>query len=283
YILPNVDKLERNSITLLETNPQFIESFLLGMNHEMARELLWREYPTDQRGSYFRQFWSIKDSQIFPKPLEELLDIKEIHKWEGSLGDNGRGSILVLVIRGELLQKYPDTMIYAQKASYASPDARKPRLLPENLEEGNTKFPLFRAEIEPDITLVGFELTAEDAIGHRATLANENLSDKDPGWFFVLKQRPGHLSFGFDDYIDAQGNVEGMPPTPQKWENLTWENLVDHKNDLDSYHLTFNKNFNPVTNPQGYTWNKNAADLAAILFQNPVIFARHAAEMLPEL
>ena len=30
---------------------------MVGLNHEMARELLWREYPTDQRGSYFRQFW----------------------------------------------------------------------------------------------------------------------------------------------------------------------------------------------------------------------------------
>jgi len=26
----------------------------------MGRELLWREYPTDQRGSYFRQFWDVK-------------------------------------------------------------------------------------------------------------------------------------------------------------------------------------------------------------------------------
>ena len=30
---------------------------MVGLNHEFARKLLWREYPTDQRGSYFRQFW----------------------------------------------------------------------------------------------------------------------------------------------------------------------------------------------------------------------------------
>ena len=30
---------------------------MVGLNHEFARELLWREFPTDQRGSYFRQFW----------------------------------------------------------------------------------------------------------------------------------------------------------------------------------------------------------------------------------
>ncbi len=40
--------------TLLRTNNRFIEAYLVGLNHEMGRELLWREYPTDQRGTYFR-------------------------------------------------------------------------------------------------------------------------------------------------------------------------------------------------------------------------------------
>ena len=40
-------------------NPKFIESYMVGLNHEMGRELLWREYPTDQRGSYLRQFWDV--------------------------------------------------------------------------------------------------------------------------------------------------------------------------------------------------------------------------------
>ena len=30
---------------------------MAGLNHEMARELLWRGYPTDQRGTVFRRFW----------------------------------------------------------------------------------------------------------------------------------------------------------------------------------------------------------------------------------
>ena len=49
--LPNINLIEPNSITLLETNQRFIESYMVGLNHEFARELLWREYPTDQRGS----------------------------------------------------------------------------------------------------------------------------------------------------------------------------------------------------------------------------------------
>ena len=57
--LPNINLIEQNSITLLETNQKFIEAYMVGLNHEFARELLWREYPTDQRGSYFRQFWDV--------------------------------------------------------------------------------------------------------------------------------------------------------------------------------------------------------------------------------
>ncbi len=57
--VPNLHLIEQNTVTLLNTNQRFIESYMVGLNHEFARELLWREYPTDQRGSYFRQFWDV--------------------------------------------------------------------------------------------------------------------------------------------------------------------------------------------------------------------------------
>jgi hypothetical protein len=38
----------------------FLEAYMVGLNHELARELLWREFPTDQRGGYFRQFWDVR-------------------------------------------------------------------------------------------------------------------------------------------------------------------------------------------------------------------------------
>ena len=41
----------------LETNRRFVEAYMVGLNHEMGRELLWRGYPTDQRGTYFDAFW----------------------------------------------------------------------------------------------------------------------------------------------------------------------------------------------------------------------------------
>src|SRR5205823_4251410 len=84
--LPNLNLIEQNSITLLETNRRFIEAYLIGLNHEFARELLWRAYPTDQAGSYFRQFWDprgfLDDQTVDPEQLKERLrDIPEVHRW----------------------------------------------------------------------------------------------------------------------------------------------------------------------------------------------------------
>ena len=41
----------------LRTNRAFVEAYMIGLNVEMARELLWRGFPTDQQGTYFRNFW----------------------------------------------------------------------------------------------------------------------------------------------------------------------------------------------------------------------------------
>jgi len=60
-LLPGVEKIPQNTIGLLKTNRRFVESYLCGCNHEFAGELLWRGFPTDQRGSYFRQFWNVDE------------------------------------------------------------------------------------------------------------------------------------------------------------------------------------------------------------------------------
>ena len=99
-LLPGIENIPENTISLLQTNTVFLNSYMVGLNHEMARELLWREYPTDQRGTYFRQFWDaavavqrerlqrILDggTPITPTDEEAIVekyrDIKEIHSWK---------------------------------------------------------------------------------------------------------------------------------------------------------------------------------------------------------
>ena len=188
YFLPNIQLLPFNSITLLETNQKFIEAYMVGLNHEFASELLWREYPTDQRGSYFRQFWDVTsfltNPGADPEALRErLFDIPKLHRWstDSGLGDHDnreeqgdKEDELVLAIRGELLKKYPTAVVYAHRAEWerrnGAIDKSRPRKLadlPAGVPPPTTlvKTPLYEAKVPPDIYFFGFDLTAED--GHR--------------------------------------------------------------------------------------------------------------------
>lgn len=308
-LLPNIQLVENNSITLLETNQKFIESYMVGLNHEFARELLWREYPTDQRGSYFRQFWDVRsflaEAGIDPEALRERLrDIPELHRWavDTALGDHDNREAygdkeeeLVLVIRGELLKKYPTAVIYAHRAAWelasdGQPDKSKPRKLAtlSPAQEANpprelVKTPLYEAKVDPDIYFFGFDLKAETARGGQV-----NNGVEDPGWFFVIKERPGEPRFGLDLPQEAP------QATIHTWNDLAWTDV------LNTYKvgafLRVGERTVTLTDPgvgdskqqhdedSRFRWQAesqtHAAELAYILFQVPVLMAVHAAEML---
>ena len=283
YILPNLEKVPQNSITLLETNRKFIEAYMAGLNHEMSRELLWREFPCDQRGTYFRQFWDISDN-IQQQNKEMLYDIQKMHLWGDSLGEHSPrpndDGYLVLLIRGELLKKYPNTQVYAQKAKFKNtnaPDA--PRALADPSVADNLKVPVFMAELDPDIYLFGFDLDIDEAKGDSSDATK-------PGWFFCLRERPGQIRFGLDDWTPANPAEPAFPTSdPANWNDLSWEHLVNAPEDLQQYHVDALHAFTAGTgadNSPLAVWGKNSADMAYILYQNPVLFARHAQEMLPD-
>ena len=46
---------------------------------EMAREVLWHEYPTDHRDTYFRQFWDVRG--YAGPPGVQVSDISPIREW----------------------------------------------------------------------------------------------------------------------------------------------------------------------------------------------------------
>lgn len=285
YIIPNINEIEPNTITLMETNRQFIESFLMGMNHEFSRELLWREFPTDMRGSYFRHFWEydndpMKDVEVgddYEAYVEQMLanqnaraDIKEIHKWNKTLGNNEEkpGAGLVLLIKGDLLRKYPNTLVYAQKAVYKNGNPALPRQLSDYNQSGNVKWPILSGSIEPDVYFFGFELSQEEANGNRTN---------NPGWFFVLRERPGQVSFGLDDLDGA------LDMTPDNWNQVTWEHLTGSASQQPSFLKVngVNIQLSPSgTGPRAAQWGASSSDMAYILYQAPILFARHASTML---
>ena len=308
--VPNLDLIPPNTITLLETNQEFIEAFLVGLNHELARELLWREYPTDQRGSPFRQFWDPGVAAPLPgeKPAdrrERLYDITPIHTWDpaSSLGQHDNRETgappqedeLVLVIRGELLKKYPTAAVYAHRADWGFDEdgaidrAGERRLAdladPEHPPAELVRLPRYEAKVEPDIYLLGFDLTADEALGKPLT---------DPGWFFVIKERPGDPRFGAD--VDENPNVE-------VWNDLAWPDIDPGSTGFIALDPANTINLQPLsdveTDPDNSddaekreqqaedwelrTWHAglSSAEIAYMLFQAPVLMGVHAQEMLP--
>lgn len=319
--LPNINLIEHNSITLLQTNQRFIESYMVGLNHEFSRELLWREYPTDQRGSTFRQFWDVSSffnaSNLDDDALRESLrDIPPLHLWpkNSALGEHDNREQgqeneeeLVLVIRGELLKRYPTAVIYAHRACWqregmTPADDDKPpcdksgaidptverrfaTLTPdEEASPPRSKIltPLYEAKVDPDIYFFGFDLTVEKAIGG----TGENPND-DPGWFFVIKERPGEPRFGLDN--------EAAPL--QVWNDLSWP-AIQPGGPAPIIDLATAPAILSVSNPgasdekypqylndKDVAWNRNSmssAEMAYILFQAPVLVGVHAREMLPK-
>ncbi len=237
FFLPNINLIAPNSITLIETNQRFLEAYMVGLNHAFASELMWREYPTDQRGSYFRQFWDV-NSYIDSEGLstdalqEKLYDIPPLNQWPltSALGDHNNraapgqtGEQAVLVIRGDLLKKYPNTMIYAQRAVWAMKDGAIDLTVPRSLvqlspaEELNPpqdkiRSPLYEARADPDIYFMGFDLTVPEAEGGTGQHPGD-----DPGWFFVIKQRPGEPRFGLETSRTGVLDV---------FDDLTWNDAL---------------------------------------------------------
>ncbi len=270
WILPGLSDVPANSVALAVTNPAFIESYMVGLNHEMARELLWREFPTDQRGSYFRQFWDPAGLVTTPVP-ESAKDITPLAQWDSgsALGDHSPrptppdASHLVLLVRGEVLRRYPGTLVYAQRAQ--GPEGQR-----ELADE--QRRPVFGGRLDPDVAFFGFDLAVEDVRG----------DETNPGWFFVFEEQPGEPRFGLDEFADD-------PPTT--WNELAWTHLAATAEDLAGINYIDLDAESPLTagiEAEGAGWHRQngafvarGADHAFITYQRPVRVAMHGSELLP--
>jgi hypothetical protein len=174
------------------------------------------------------------------------------------------------------LKKYPNTQVYAQKAAYKTSTPETPRTLAPDTDPDNIKTPVFMAELDPDIYLFGFDLDIDEAKGDSSQLSK-------PGWFFVLRERPGQIRFGLDDFTPIDADDPTWPEgDPTDWNDLAWEHLVEDAEDLQDYQVDVSHSLSAVAGTPQATWGRNAADMAFILYQNPVMFCRHAQEMLPD-
>jgi hypothetical protein len=235
---PGIDEVPPDSVTLLETNPRFVEAFLVGLNHEVNRELVWRSYPTDQRGTTFRRFWD---------RLDDGDDIGGIHQFgDGApLGGHLRDPRpkLVLLVRGELLRRYPTAAVYAVRSTTAGRMSTDP---------ADVAHPVFTGSFDPDVTYVGFDL-------------EDSQLDEGDGWFFVIQEQPTEPRFGFDETPRRSGD------RPADWLEAAW---IDTGTPAGA-HLT-----PAALDAVGLGSPGHAGAVAAALFQRPMRVAVHARRLV---
>ena len=175
WFLAGLGKIPVDTLAVVEPNPAFIEAYFVGLNHEMSRELLWRGFPTDQRGTIFDRFWA-----------EDTPDIAELHTWQSTLGNHSSGrppAMTVVLMRGDLVRRFPAATIFLQKARAKAGGGREPE---PTIGPPNTEFELFSGVIAPDIRFVGFGIPTALAKGIGGSL----------GYYVTFQEIPGHLRFG---------------------------------------------------------------------------------------
>jgi hypothetical protein len=200
--MPGVDDLPQDLIMLVQVNQFFIDALMAGANFEMNRELLWRGFPTDLRGTPFQRFWRLRQDDMEPMHLwkSQPLGLRT----DPNLTDPNR---VALLVRGQLLRRYPNTAVYAWKkrTTPANPDPQHPNHTqlakkPDgSAADGAIQLPVFEGVIPPDITFFGFDIDKEEVAD----------------WCFVLEEQMSEPRFGFDVEVPVQGQPQGSKP-PQR-------------------------------------------------------------------
>ena len=185
------------------------------------------------------------------------------------IGGITQGERTVMLIKGEVLRRFPGTVIYASKAIIiTTPEGNEPTL-PSGDRGGVEEItePIFRGTIQPDITFFGFEMSIEQLRGNNTT--------EDPGYFFILQEQPSEPRFGIDEG-DGQPSVN--PELLTAWDDLTWD-YVTLSSTSNGYIDLEN---GPLVGKEieNVKWGSHSADLANILLQQPVRIAVHARELV---
>jgi hypothetical protein len=180
-LLPGIETVPPDAVLGLKTNRRFVESYMVGLNVEMASEMLWRGFPTDQRGTCFDQFWDVSAAPA-ARP-----DINSLHLWkERALGDAQTAPAreqFVMLMRSALLRRYPNAVIYATPARVTN-GVRAPSADPDDEVQ-----PAFHGTLQPDISFFGFDFSTAAATG----------ADGSAGHYIVIQEHPTEPRFGLDD------------------------------------------------------------------------------------
>lgn len=216
WLLGGVGRLPNNSICLLELNQPFVEAVLVGANHEFAREMLWRGYPTDLRGTCFRRFWNGPPS----------VSVDALDTWRADIGTHSAkpGAMTVLVIKGDLLRRYPSTLVSAERGS-TSAIAGDTSFTPDG--PGFVANELFRGFIGDDVSYSVLDRPLDE-------LRERPVGKSTHCWYISLLEPYDELRFGLDEAepgdVGRNGSTIGAPNRYDVTDDWTWQGFAPDGN-----------------------------------------------------
>ena len=179
WLLPGASSIPLHSIVALQTNPTFIDAFMVGINTQFLAEMRWRNLPAPRISTPLRMFWGHVDHGTG----DRVADIRPISDWPSKavddadaddVGDLSHQSIrpgdttgtrdLVIAFRTALFRRYPSTLVYMVRPR-AGDDVDALLKSPPNFTEaaGNRpdrRFfgPIFFGQMEPDLVFFAFDI-----------------------------------------------------------------------------------------------------------------------------
>jgi hypothetical protein len=242
WMLPGISSIPQNSAVLLQTNPGFIEAYMVGLNEDFARELLWQQFPAERNDTWFQNFWTDGGTPDVP-PIAQFDPA-------GHLGDHtaghGAAGKVVLLVRADLFRRYPNTLVSACQLNIDG-------------TLGARSWPVFQGQIGDDCNFFGFDIT--DPINAA------NPGGGKPGWYFVLEEHITEPRFGLEP---SGSTVPGNP----SWNDLGWDQVTPTGNFLNP---TVAPNF---TTTEPVPWSENGGAMAYILIRRPVRVAMYASALV---
>lgn len=237
YFIPGLEALGSNGVTMLVENRRMIEAYMASCNHQMMQTALFNALFINKRSTIFRYFWeaaSTPQQTTDPlNPVESLPDVEHIHLWSNELGKNEAGgnvANLILCIKGDLIRRWPDTIIYTRKIEIETPAGDRHKFFSELNEAAQANFneneiiePIFRAQVSEDILCVGFPYDIHAVQG----------AQKQGEYYIILQENNDLPRLGLDVGTRAArqasfGNAADTTTTrdTSALNNLGWSNVV---------------------------------------------------------
>jgi hypothetical protein len=165
WLLPGVGQLQPDAVVGLATNPAFVQSLLVGANHQTTAELRFRNLPLRPRWSPLRKFWERVGPSFDVSPLR---DWPAASRFGGAGLEAGQGVEAVVLFRSTIFARYPGTVVYLYPAGdppvWEPPDETRPFL------SGDRVNPRFTGRLADDLVLFGFPVAPAALATHWVVL-----------------------------------------------------------------------------------------------------------------